>query len=254
MESFHIPFLLGASHGKVGVDMAPGWLSPWAIWDATLGKWLWKSGDSRDPSWEFPNRSGFVPVIASEITDLRFSEHFDKILAAAADSVRNNEDLSAALPIVFTLDAQPDVPRTIAWALNSHVNITAFTLVIVGVDAKGVTRTETFTQAAGWAGETSYAYATITSITMTARTGTGVGDTADIGVGSSLGLQYNIDATADVFKVIKSAVAGNATDYSGAANITPDTTYDLVDVSTGAAIVAGDSFTILYKSPLSTFS
>jgi hypothetical protein len=235
--------------------MGQGWLSPWAIYDEATGTWIWKSGDPLLPQWTFPSNSGKILYsLNSANPTITHVEHFNKILAAAADSVRNDEDLSAALPITFTIDAQPDVPRTLAWAFNSHAQITAFTLVFTGVNAKGATITETFTAADGWSGETVNAFATITSIELTTRTGTGAGDTMDIGVGSKIGLANDIAAAADVFKVVKSAAAGNAADYSGATNVTPDATYDLADVSTGAAIVAGDSFTISYKTLVGNMS
>ena len=69
----------------------------------------------------------------------------------------------------------------------------------------------------------------------------------DIGIGSKVGLANHIDDTDNVYKVVKSAAATNAVDYSGAANVTPEATYDTVDLSTGAAIVDGDKFTIYYK-------
>lgn len=168
---------------------------------------------------------------------------FLDILAAAADSVRNNEDLSAALPITFTIDLQPDVARTISFALL-HVNITAFTLTIIGVNGKGEAVTETFTAASGWTFETVEAYATITSIKLAARTGTGAADTCDVGMGSKLGLSLPLDSVVGVFKATK-----NKADYP-AASYTVDATYDLVDVSTGAAIVADDDFCISYRALL----
>lgn len=229
--------------------MSSGWLSTWALWKEALSKWR-LTNDDNSPYWDFPNRNGYVPILQNDDVYIKHVDHFQSILAAAADSVRAAEDLSAALPAAFTITAQPDVPRSISFAFVSHAQITAFTITIIGTDAKGATITETFTAAAGWTFETSYAYATITSITMSARTGTGAGDTMNVGMGSKLGLSNNITATTDVFKVVKSAAAANAADYSGAANVTANATYDTVDVSTGAAIVAGDKFTVYFKSRL----
>jgi hypothetical protein len=171
---------------------------------------------------------------------IQLRDSFLDVAAAAADTVRNNEDLSAAAPITFTIDAQPDVPRTIAWSLT-HTNITKFSLTILGTDAKGETVTETFSQADGWSGETSNAYATITSITLDSRTGTGATDTCDVGCGSKLGLSNNLQAATSIIKITK-----NKADYP-AASYTVDADYDTVDVSTGAAIVADDDFTITYR-------
>ena len=172
---------------------------------------------------------------------LQFKETFLDVAAAAADSVRNDEDLSATIPITCTIDAQPDVPRTISWVIT-HTAITALTLVIVGVNAKGETVTETFTAGgAVWSGETSNAYATITSITVSARTGAGTGNVLDVGCGSKLGLANQLQGASSVYKVTK-----NKADYP-AASYTVDATYDTVDVSTGAAIVADDDFAISYR-------
>jgi len=223
--------------------MGKGWLSPWALWDGSAQH---LKSDDPTPDWRLPVRYGYIQPTENDDIYFRFVEHFNKILAAAADYVVSNEDLSAALPIVATIDAQPDVPRTITWAFDSHAQITAFTLTIAGTDAKGKSVTETFTAADGWSGETSNAFARITSITMSARTGTGAGDTLDIGIGSKLGLGNNIITASDVFKVDKSGAATNTADYTGVANVTAEGTYDTVDVSTGAAIVDGDSFTIHY--------
>jgi hypothetical protein len=233
--------------------MSSGWVSAWAFFKETLNKYLITDDDGLR-SWEFPKRNGYFAITQSDDIYHRFVEHFNKVLAAAATYVRSNEDLSAALPIVFTIDAQPDVPRTLTYAFDSHAQITAFTLTIVGTDAKGKTVSEVITAASGWSGETSNAFARITSITMSARTGTGAGDTMDIGIGSKLGLGNNIITASDVFKVDKSAAATNTVDYTGAANITAEGTYDTVDVSTGAAIVDGDSFTIHYFNRLYTQS
>ncbi len=167
-----------------------------------------------------------------------YEDIFMDILAASATHIRSNEDLSAATPITFTLSAQPDVPRTIVWAFDSHAQITAYTLVIVGVDARGISHTETFTAASGWSGETAYAYLVVTSITMTARTGTGVGDTMDIGIGSKVGTKGRIEAVDKIKK-------NNA--HMAAASYTVDTTYNTIDLSTGGAIVAGDDFTVWFR-------
>ncbi len=156
------------------------------------------------------------------------------VLALDTDYVRSNQNLSGIIPLTFTIDAQPDVPRTITWAFDTHAQITAFTLVIVAVDAMGVSRTETFTEASGWSGETSFAYLTVTSITFT-RTGSGIDDTMDIGIGSKVGPHGRIDS---VLKIKKN----NA--HMAAANYTVSTTYNTVDPSTGGAVAAGTDLTI----------
>lgn len=171
------------------------------------------------------------------------SDLFMDVLAVSATHVRSNEDLSVATPITFTIDAQPDVPRTLSGHFDSHANITAYTIAIVGVDAKGNTLTETKTEADGWDWETSNAFATITSITMSARTGTGATDTMDIGITDVLGLSNFIYGTGDVFKIKKD----NANAVVAAAQV--NTTYDTYDMSV-IGLAATNDFTIWLKSNL----
>ena len=171
------------------------------------------------------------------------SDLFMDVLAASTTHVRSNEDLAVATPFTFTIDAQPDVPRTLSGHFDTHANITAYTIDIVGVDAKGNSITETKTEADGWDWETNNAFAIITSITMSARTGTGESDTMDIGITDVLGLSNKIYATEDVFKIKKN----NADATIGTVN----PTYGTVDCST---ITGGDDFTIWYKSNLNIIS
>lgn len=182
---------------------------------------------------------------------IAYRQHSDllmDVLAVSATAIRSNEDLSAVIPITFTLDAQPDVPRTLSGHFDTHAQITAYTIVITGTDAKGKTVTETFTEAASpWDFETVNAYATITSIIMTARTGTGAGDTMDIGVTDVLGLSNTIDATSDVYKIKKNNA--NAVVAAAQVNITYDT-YDMAVIG----LAGGDDFTIYFKSSLNTIT
>jgi len=171
-----------------------------------------------------------------------FVEHFQDVLVASATSIRSNEDLSAATPLTFTLDAQPDVPRRLVLTFDSHAQIMAFTIVITGVNAKGVVVTQTITEASGWSIVTNEAFAVITNIIMTTRTGTGAGDTIDIGVNDVVGLGNSLIAAADVFKVKKN----NA--HFTVASYTVEAVYDTVDLSTGGAITGGDDFTIWYRA------
>lgn len=186
---------------------------------------------------------GIGNVIYDQHSDL-----FMDVLAVSATHIRSNEDLNEAIPNTFTLDAQPDVPRTLSGHFDTHAQITAYTIVITGVDGKGNTVTETFTEAASpWDFETSNAYATITSIIMTARTGTGAGDTMDIGITDVLGLSNIIYATGDVYKIKKNNA--NATVAGAQVNITYDT-YDMAVIGLGG----GDDFTIWHRTNLNTIS
>lgn len=187
--------------------------------------------------------AAFAGVSSGSIYD-RYSDLFMDVLAVSATHIRSNEDLNEAIPNTFTLDAQPDKPRTLSGHFDTHAQITAYTIVITGVDAKGNTVTETFTEAASpWDFETSNAYATVISIIMTARTGTGAGDTMDIGITDVLGLSNIIYETGDVYKISKNNA--NAT-VAGAQIDTDYDTYDMAVIGLGAT----DDFTIWYRSNL----
>ena len=175
----------------------------------------------------------------------QYSDLFMDVLAVSATYIRSNEDLSAGIPITFTIDAQPDVPRTLSGHFDAHANITAYTIVITGVDARGRTQVETLTEADGWDWETDNAFAIITSIIMTARTGTGAGDTMDIGITDVLGLANKIYATDDVFKIKKNNA--NAT-VAGAQVDATYCTYDMAVIGLAGA----NDFTIWYRSNLNT--
>jgi uncharacterized protein YacL (UPF0231 family) len=169
------------------------------------------------------------------------------VVAISATHVRSNEDLSEAIPNTFTIDAQPDVPRTLSGHFDAHTNITAYTLDIVGIDAKGNTVTEQKTEADGWDWETSNAFAVITSIIMSARAGTGASDTMDIGIADVLGLSNIIYANTDVYKIKKN----NANAIVAGAQI--DTDYDTYDMAV-IGLVGGDDFTIWLESNLKIIS
>lgn len=172
---------------------------------------------------------------------------FMDVLAVSATHVRSNEDLSVATPITFTITAQPDIPRTLLGHFDSHAQITEYDIEIIGVDAKGNTITETKDETDGWDWETNNAFATITSIKMTSRTGTGAGDTMDIGITDVLGLSNIIYKTSDVFKIKKNNA--NATVATAQVNTTYDT-YDMAVIG----LAATDDFTLWYKSNLNIIS
>lgn len=173
---------------------------------------------------------------------IQWVEHFQDVLATSATLIRSNEDLSEGIPNTFTIDAQPDVPRRLTWSFDSHAQITAFTIVFTGISAKGDVITQTITEASGWTGYTNDAYAFVTSIIMTARTGTGAGDTIDIGVNDVIGLANPIPATDWVYKIKKN----NA--HFPVASYTVEAVYDTVNLATAGAITGGDDFTIWYKT------
>ena len=171
------------------------------------------------------------------------SELFMDVLAVSATHVRSNEDLSAGLPLTFTIDAQPDIPRTLSGHFDSHAQITAYTITVTGVDAQGSVRSEVLTAANGWDWETNNAYGTITSIIMTVRTGTGAGDTMDIGITDVIGLSNEIYLTSDVYKIKKNNVS--AIVAIAQVNAIYDT-YDMSVITLGV----WDDFTIWYLTNL----
>lgn len=88
-----------------------------------------------------------------------------------------------------TIAAQPNYPRNLTVTItDGDTSISAYTLVIIGVDARGRTITDTFTFADGLTPATAQAYATVTSATVSGLTGNGAGDNIKIGVGNLLGL------------------------------------------------------------------
>jgi hypothetical protein len=227
--------------------MASGWLSPWAIWQALTGKWQIKTDDPLVPAWEFPNRSGVVVLSTSNDPYANVVEHFNKILAVDLDYIVAAEDLAPAKPLTCTLANQPDVPRTFQITFSHGANISAFNVTIIGRDAKGDTKTRTYTQADGWTIWTDIAFATVTSIIVNSITGTGVGETLNIGIWGHVGLNNKLAATTDVYKIVKSVAAGQAYNFVSTAWLA-HTTYDTIDLEVTGNIIDGDSFTVYYKS------
>jgi len=111
------------------------------------------------------------------------------------ETIVDEEDLSAGTPITCTLAQNLRISGFLHWKFDSHANITAFTLEITGVLMDGSNNVETFDESDGWSGWTDNAYQSITSVKLTARTGTGVGDTLTCDTQpekSRLGSDYNL--------------------------------------------------------------
>jgi len=176
----------------------------------------------------------------------KYSDLFMDVLAVSANHVVAAQALHLADPTVCVIAAQPDVPRTLSWAFT-HPTLTAYTMDIVGVNAKGQTVTETFTQADGWTGETDNAFATVTSITVHTMTGAALGDILNVGITDVLGLSNVIYATGDVYKIKKN----NANAVVAGAQV--DTDYDTYDMAV-IGLVAGDDFTVYFRSNLNIIS
>lgn len=172
---------------------------------------------------------------------------YQDLQAARPDYICSKQNLSGSLPISFSIENQPDVPRTLTWSFNSHANITAYTMVITGKDAKGITQTITLTERDGWSGETQRDLSEV-SIQMVSRTGSGISDSIQIGIGSKIGLPGKIYAASDVLEVRK-----NGQEYTAGSYVI-NTFYDTVDLSTSEKIADGDDFEIIYRSNLNRVS
>lgn len=176
-------------------------------------------------------------------TKQNVSDFYSNCLASSATQICNAVSLSEETPSTFALAAQPDIPRALTATLL-HSNITEYTIVISGLNSKGESVTETFTESSGWTWTTSHAYSKITSIIMTARTGTGVDDTISIGTTDKIGLSNPIYLVTDIYKIKK-----NSTDL--AVDTTKiDTVYSTYDLSS-SAISDTDALTVWYLSKYS---
>jgi hypothetical protein len=231
--------------------MGKGWLSPWAIWD---GSEYHMKSDDLSPDWKFPNMVGQVLVSSHSSTPYLRLLLTLSFLNAEGSYLGDDIDLSAALPInLMPAAAQPDYPRSLLFAFNSHAQITEFSITITGVNAKGVAISETFTQVDGWTFETNNAFASVTSCQMTARTGTGAGDTIDITHANKFGLPNNIDEEADVYKIVQYSSAGGSVSDVLLSAVTVNTTFDTVYIPE-ALYASLDTFVIFYKSNINNMS
>jgi hypothetical protein len=165
---------------------------------------------------------------------------FFDVRASDQDYIRSNEDISAAIPLEFTITNQPDVPRSLWIKFDSHNNVTAYTLEILGKDVRGMSINVTITESKGWDYNTSHAFSVINSIKMTSRTGSGVGDTIDIGISDKLGLSHIIFNTDDVLKIKK----GNTNQDISKSKV--DAVYNTYNMDV-IGISDNDDFTIWYN-------
>lgn len=165
---------------------------------------------------------------------------FMDVQAVSTTYIKSNQALTAATPFTFGRDHQPDVPRTISFAFDSHANITAFTITIEGWTSLGTYATETFTEASGWAFESSYAYISISATKMTSRTGSGTGDTIDMGMTDVLGLGHRPFVYGDIYYLKKNTV------WQSVASAQYSSTYGTYDMSV-IGLTAGDDYTFKYR-------
>ena len=160
-----------------------------------------------------------------------------KTVAEGTSSIMTGVDLHANGTTALTntgLTAQPTYPAVLK--LNWNAAGTAGNtdgLIIVGKDAKGVTRTETLTMSSAAAGNdsTNYAYAQITSITPNA-----VCKSTDVGLGmtKTIGLPYPIATSGDIISYTYDGAFATS-DFP----FTIDTTYETFTMGTmGAGVTA----------------
>jgi len=174
-----------------------------------------------------------------------YVEHFDSVLDASGTAIVNAEDCSDfSSKYDCTIAAQPDCPRNVTLDItDANTGISAFTIRVRGLDSQGNQAVEEFLFAGGLDQTGNIAFSYIDEVTIENMVGNAGADTVSIGAGTKFGLGNKIYATADVFKVKE-----NNADYSGAANVTVNATYNTVDFETGAGVDGGDDFTVFYRS------
>jgi hypothetical protein len=123
---------------------------------------------------------------------------FRRALPVTANYIVAAEDVGAFTGgETCTIAHQPDTPRnlTILYTEAAGV-ITALVVTVVGTDADDDVLTEVFTfvDSLDITGESLFK--TVTSVTVTTITGNGVGDTLDVGIGSSVMSSREVDLTA----------------------------------------------------------
>lgn len=148
--------------------------------------------------------------------------------------VRYNGPITAALTgIVNTIDmangaqsiaAQPDFPRKLqVRVVDANSSVSAGSVVLVGVGARGQAVTQTISLTGGSATTTTTdAYATLTSATISGLTGAASGDTIGIGPATALGLPGPKVLTPSTYAVFKSNV-DNANETVGTVDATAGT-------------------------------
>jgi hypothetical protein len=134
-----------------------------------------------------------------------------------APKAAENDDIHAAITlpasgttVVTTAITNPDVPRVVRIKGNA-AGITG-NVVIVGTDIQGNAITDTIVAVDDTAVDGVKAFATVTSITVPARTQSG--DTISIGLGAKLGLDSICDAFSFTGFAGASSYAYDATDIS----------------------------------------
>ena len=110
---------------------------------------------------------------------------------------------------------------------------------------------EMFTEADGWSGTTERAYAWISTVRISARTGTGAGDILNVGVTDILGLLREVYNTDDIILVER--IAGGVRNDETASVTATRHLIDMSGVNGGGGIVNGDTFIVRYRASINAF-
>jgi len=202
---------------------------------------MWDIGASGNEFAE--GHTDYVTLDGSLVGVTGMMDTFMDVLALDIDAIVDDEALEIADPTVCTIVAQPDVPRRLDLVFT-HPTLTAYTLVIIGTNAQGNAATETWTELDGFILQTENAFATVTSITVSAMDNEALGDLLNVGTSETLGLSSNINATGDIYKIVKNAV--NQTIAAGQVDVDFNT-YDMSVIG----LAATNDFTIWYNGNIS---
>ena len=190
--------------------------------------------------WNYANPallSGFARGYRQQV------ETFVDCQVASTTFIVNAGACDGAIPITFTINNYPNAPRVLTWSLT-HTNITAATLEFEIMDAQCNVRVITIdAAAAGWSGDIEWAALERCIIKMTARTGSGAGDTLNVGISNWFGLSNPIHFWENVRAIKKAGVHINK---GKSTNV--DVEHSTVDVG---AVNPGDDISIYYRYPTS---
>jgi len=173
-------------------------------------------GTLTDPTHH--HTSGAITV--ATVTDAR-QARFTAPIAADLTTIKAAADVANG---TITIAAQPDYPRKLQVRIvDANSSISAGSLVLVGVGARGQAVTQTIALAGGTRTVTTDdAYATLTSGTVSGLTGAASGDTLGIGPATALGLPGLKTPVPTTFAVHKANV-DNANETVGTVDATAGT-------------------------------
>lgn len=187
------------------------------------GQALTGLADPTDPQDADTLAARDVAIGAATVTAIVGSGHvrYEAPIAAELISIVNAVEPADGAQIIA---AQPDFPRKLQVRIvDADESILTGTIDLVGVGARGQAVTQSIPLTGGTQTViTTDAYATITSATVAALTGTVTGDTVGIGVGTALGLPAPKTPIPGTFAVYKANV-GNANETIGTVDATAGT-------------------------------